>query len=171
MTQARVAGKWRWVGTLALVLGGIAVAGILFSAVLFSRWSEIRTLSPEQADRAFAEALAGAGGGPPYLEISPAGAVLVRRELERPEPVKLRTLHLLAWEPDAARMLRIGFPFWFVRAKMTETLNLGTLTSALAHDWERLDLRVSERDLERLGPGLVLDQRLQDGARILLWTE
>jgi hypothetical protein len=91
--------------------------------------------------------------------------------MEGPRPVEIRALGLLAWDPEAGRTVRIRFPFWFVRAKMTESLNLGTLASALARDWRSLDLRVSEDDLERLGPGLVLDERNDSGARILLWTE
>ena len=91
--------------------------------------------------------------------------------MERPKPVALCTLHLLAWEPKGSRLLRMSFPFWFVRIKMSETFNLGTLTSALASDWEHLDLKVTEHDLQKRGPGIVLDHQRPDGARILLWTE
>ena len=163
--------KWQWIGIAAAVLAALAVAGIGVSALMFSRWSEVRAVSAEEAAAAFVAAVAEAGGGPPYLEISETGTVAVRRELERGEPVELRTLHLLAWDPDAARMVRVGFPYWFVRMKMTDSLNLGTLTSVLARDWEHIDLSVSEQDLERRGPGLVLDQRTESGARIVLWTE
>ena len=52
-----------------------------------------------------------------------------------------------------------------------DSLNLGTITSALTRDWENLDLKVSVEELERLGQGLVLDHRLENGARILLWNE
>ena len=117
------------------------------------------------------DALTRAGGGVPYIEISDTGSVLVHRELEHHDPVALHTLHMLAWEPEGKRLLRVAFPYWFVRVKMSETFNLGTLTSALARDWEHLDLRVSEQDLERRGPGIVLDNRLPDGKRLLLWTE
>jgi hypothetical protein len=144
---------------------------MLFSAVLFSRWTDVATVSPLEAERAFQAALAQAGGGPPYLEVSTDGAVSVHRELEGARPVKIRALQLLAWDPEAGSTLRIRFPYWFVRAKMTDRLNLGTLTSVLARDWRNLDLRVSEADLERLGPGLILDQRNDRGARIVLWTE
>jgi hypothetical protein len=60
---------------------------------------------------------------------------------------------------------------WFVRVKMSGGLDLGTLTSLLAGDWQHLDVSVSLRDLERRGPGLVLDHARADGARIVLWTE
>ena len=49
-------------------------------------------------------------------------------------------------------------------------VNLGTLISVLSSDWDNLDLRVSVDDLERRGPGLVLDHQGADGARIVLWT-
>jgi hypothetical protein len=65
----------------------------------------------------------------------------------------------------------VAFPFWFVRVKMSATFNLGTLTSALARDWGHLDLRVSVQDLEKRGPGIILDHRLPDGKRLLLWSE
>lgn len=160
-----------WVGRVVLGIVVGAAAGLGISAFLFSRWSELRTVAPEEAARVFADTLAQAGGGPPYLEISESGRVSVRRELERVDPVPLKALNVLAWEPAGGRLLEIAFPFWFVRAKMTETINLGTLTSALSRDWRNLGLRVSEKDLGRRGPGLVLDHSRPDGARIVVWSE
>ena len=164
-------GKRRWVVPLALGIGIFAVIMLGLSWFTLSRWSDLRTVTAEEAERAFAETLAESGGGTPYLEISEAGTVHVHRELESEASVSLRALHLLAWEPGGGRLLRIAFPFWFVRLKMSDALNFGTMASVLAHDWKHLDLRVSEDDLERRGPGLVLDHALPDGARILLWTE
>lgn len=161
----------RWIGYLAGVLALLAAAGISVSWFLLSSWSELHVASRPEADQAFMEAMTQAGGGAPYLEISDTGAVLVHRELERPRPVALGTLHLLAWEPDGERLLRMALPFWFIRIKMSGTLNLGTLTTALAGDWEHLDLRVSEQDLEKRGPGIILDHRLSDGKRLLVWSE
>lgn len=153
---------------------GLAVFALVMMGLSFwtlSRWSELETVPPGDAEQAFTEAIAEAGGGPAYVEISADGGVVAHRELEGPEPVSLNLLNVLAWNPEKTKLLRVGFPFWFVRLKMSDTLNLGTFVSVLARDWENLDLRVSERDLERLGPGVVLDHRLPDGRRILLWTE
>jgi hypothetical protein len=77
----------------------------------------------------------------------------------------------VAWDPGHERLLRIDFPFWFVRLKMSRALNLGTFTSVLAQDWQTLDLKVAEDDLQRRGPGLILDIASADGALLLLWTE
>ena len=48
---------------------------------------------------------------------------------------------------------------------------LGTLSTALARDWQHLDLDVTEEDLERRGPGLVLDEEGAGGRRLMLWTD
>lgn len=162
----------RW---LPRVLIGIAIFALVMmglSTMMLSHWSELRTATAYDAGRAFDSALAATGASDrPYLEIAPDGTVHVHRELEGSEPVSLDTLHVLAWEPEQERLLSVGFPWWFVRMKMSRAFNLGTLTTAMTHDWGNLDLRVSDEDLERIGPGLVLDHSTADGARILLWTE
>lgn len=167
----------RW---LPRILIGVAIFALVMmgiSTLMLSQWTDFRTATAFDADRAFSSAveLAVAGDGAataqPYLEITEDGTVHVHRELEGPEPVTLLGLHVLAWEPDHGRLLSVRFPWWFVRLKMSSAFNLGTITSAMAHDWGNLDLRVTDEDMERLGPGVVLDHRTADGARILLWTE
>ena len=158
---------WKVVAFL-LVAGALGFGVFL---VQLGSWSDVRSVSPAEAAVAFDDVLAAIGGGPPYVEIDAAGAVSVHREQEGDQPTPLDTLHLLSWEPGPERLVRIAFPFWFVRLKTTDELNLGTLTAVLVGDWESLALRVSTDDLERRGPALVIDHARADGARILLWTE
>jgi len=160
----------RRVGWLVLAFVVLAALGLTVAAILLASWTELGTASPEGADRAFTAAAAVAGG-PPYLEIDRHGEVHLHAELEGDAGVPLATLRVLAWSPEGGRLIRVAFPFWFVRMKMGDHLNLGTLTSALAGDWQHLDLKVSVEEMERRGPGLLLDHRLAGGARILLWTE
>jgi len=141
------------------------------SAYLLSTWSRLERADARGAEKAIRETLDALGSSPPLIEIAGDGTVRVHREMESPAPAPLRTLHLLAWDPGSSRLLRVAFPFWFVRIKMSSRLDLGTLTTALAGDWGHMDLSVSEEDLRRRGPGLVLDERRGDGARLLLWTD
>ena len=107
----------------------------------------------------------------PYLTIAADGTVEVDRTLEQSPVKQLAALHLLAYEPNAGRLVRVRFPFWFVKVKTTHQLNLGTLVSALSSDWDNLNLNVTEDDLAERGPGLVLDHTRADGGRIILWSE
>lgn len=158
-----------WIGLALFGAFALFMAGLSF--LVLSSWSELRTVSAEEAERSFAASLARAGGGPAYIEIGATGEVQVHRELEGPAPQDLETLQVLAWDPEGARLLAVAFPFWFVRMKMTDTLNLGTFLALLRLDWANLDLKITEEDLQRRGQGLVLDHRPQNGRRILLWTE
>ncbi|HEX9793575.1 MAG TPA: hypothetical protein VGC54_06290 [Planctomycetota bacterium] len=148
----------------------LAILGFGTFAALLTSWSELRTVAVADAEAELAAASAVAGAGPPLVTIAENGSVSVNRELEGAEALKLKHLHLLVWEPGREKLLRIDFPWWFAKVKMTHSLNLGTLTTVLAGDWKQLDLKITEDDLERCGPGLVLDHVRADGGRILLWT-
>lgn len=158
-----------WIGLVGFALFALVMAGLSFWTL--SRWSTLARAPAAEAERAFALRRTALGDGPAYLEITEAGGVLVRRELEGAAPEELEALHVLAWEPAGERLLGVAFPFWFVRLKTTDSLNLGTLLAVLSRDWGHLDLKVTEEDLQRRGRGLLLDHRLADGKRILLWTE
>ena len=139
--------------------------------VLFSSWSQLESATAEEAAISFDAEIALIEDKREYLTISELGKVDVQRELEKQNPCKLAALNLLAYEPGASRLVRVRFPFWFVRVKTTDHLNLGTLVSLLSKDWEHLDLNVTEGDLMHRGPGLVLDHTRSDGGRIILWSE
>lgn len=162
--------KSSWILTALGVFALLAVGGLSFSTWLFSRWSDVRTASGEEA-RALMDSAAESAGGDPYMEIGRGGHVTVHREMEGPDEQPLSTLHILGFDPGGQRIYSTDLPWWFVRAKMTRKINLGTLATALARDWESLDLSVTEDDLERRGPGLILDHRLASGGRLVVWTE
>lgn len=163
---------WPWIASFIAV----ALLGIGIATVMFAGWSDLTPANAENAKAIFADALAEAAtAGPdastPYLSIDDAGSVQVRRELEGQSSTDLRTLHLLAWDPHRGKLLRVDFPYWFVKVKMNNSVNLGTMTTALSGDWDNLDLTVSTRELRSRGAGIVLDHTRQDGVRLLLWNE
>lgn len=167
MKNATRRSKLGWALALLAIAG---VAGIAGFGSLLSSWSELSYGTRAEAAAAAAALLAGPAAGPAYLVVSAEGRVSVRRDLEQATATPLRALVAWTSRPDG-RVTRTDFPMWFVRVKTTDDVNLGTLTSFFARDWENLDLSVTVEDLERRGPGLVLDHTDAAGARLLLWTE
>lgn len=159
-----------WLRPVLIGLGIVAVAGLVMSFLLFGRWTDVIDARQAAADSTFTAAITAAGGGRPYIEIDPDGTVLVHRELESSAPRGFGSLSMLAWSPGDEKMLRMEFPHWFVRAKTATSFNLGTIVAFWRHDWDQINLSISYADLRRRGPALLLDNRLPNGARIVLWT-
>lgn len=164
---------WGLVAAAIAVVAGVAMG---VSAVLLSRWSTLRPAAQAEAERIFDSvrehaAHWGDAADRSYLSIDATGRIHVDRRLEHERPVDLGSLHLLAWDEDSQRLLDAQFPWWFVRLKMNDRINLGTFTTALSGDWEHLDLKISIEELRRRGPGIVLDHTRADSSRVLLWSE
>jgi hypothetical protein len=73
---------------------------------------------------------------------------------------------VLVWDPRENRLVSVAIPFWLLRLKS------GPIEfSAYASGWDddRVDLRPEE--IERYGPGIILDTTSPKGERVLLWAE
>lgn len=79
---------------------------------------------------------------------------------------KLTTLHVLAWNPEDGRLARFELPFWMLRLKSTP-IQFGTYASGL----DETGVRLRTEDIERHGPGVILDFELDQGERVLLWAD
>jgi hypothetical protein len=72
----------------------------------------------------------------------------------------------MAWDPDDRKLVRVKVPFWVLRLTHPGAqLKFGTDEIDLEH------LKVTIEDLERHGPGLILDHREPNGSHVLLWAE
>jgi hypothetical protein len=87
-----------------------------------------------------------------------------------PDPSRPRTelqrLHVLVWDPEDRRLARVNVPFWLLRLKATP-IEFSAYASGL--DDEGVNLRPEE--IERYGPGIILDATSPRGERVLLWAE
>ena len=159
-----------WLKPLLVTVGIFLTAAAVFAYVFLVEWVDVIDVRPAEVEAQFAAALVEAGGGQPYIEITDGDEVVIHHELESPQPRPFDTLTLLAWTPSDGRILRIDYPRWFVRLKTYSSYNLGTAIAMFRRDWEHIDLSIRYKDLQRRGPGLLLDHDLANGARLMLWT-
>ena len=75
-------------------------------------------------------------------------------------------MHVLAWDADEGRMARFDIPFWFLRLKETP-IRFGTYASGL----DELNVSLTASEIERYGPGIIVDISRAGRDSALLWVE
>ncbi len=166
-----MAGKvktWVWVVVAVVVIGilgiiALAGAGIYF----FSQHIDTRTESPAGAAREFAQISGRFTGQKPLIELDERGRYL-RSHTDRqatPGAETPDTLHVMAFDPDDARIVRVEIPFWLLRLKLRGGIDFN------GNRMELEDLKLTVEDLERYGPALVVDHQGPSGERVVAWSQ
>lgn len=76
-------------------------------------------------------------------------------------------LNMLAYDPDEAELTRVSLPMWLCR-KMKGDLDLGGSDERLARS---LGQHLRIQDIERAGPGVLVEVEEEDGEQVLVWLE
>jgi hypothetical protein len=161
---------WVWVvvAVVALgILGLIVLAGVGF--YFFSRHVQTEAISAVDAETRFAEVRGRYEGVQPLIELDERGDLL-RTNPERQAPPDAPTptaLHVMAYDADDGRIVRLSVPFWLLRLQKggSTHIDLGGRRMDLE------ELKLTAEDLERLGPALIVDHRDPRGARVLVWSQ
>lgn len=162
---------------VSILIAAIIVVGILALTVIgggvyfFYRHVDSRFVDRPDAEAEFEQARARFAGQPPLLDLRKGdeGPVL-HRELENTSSSGpgLQRLRVLAYDQGAHKLVRVSIPFWLLRLAPSRHVTIFG-GSGVDFDSDRLHLTLD--DLERRGPGLVLDETDRRGARVLVWTE
>lgn len=159
--------RWLTIAAGVLVfLVVVAVAAVIAVTMLVRERVDIQTSTEETAREEFEKIRAQFGNRQPLLEIGDNGKprYLTDAAASTPAGPPLETLHLLAWDPDDGDLARLSFPFWILRMKSVP-FRFDSSDSGL----EEFEIRVE--DIEKFGPGLILDHVSDGGDRVLLWAQ
>jgi hypothetical protein len=166
----------------AIVAGVVAAVVAASVVVLLSRYVQKEDVGPDSAAREFEQVRSRFASRLPLIEFRGFQDPTVRRTPSAPRH-ELVALHVLAYSPDDGKLTRADFPANILRFMSAggrlRLMNLDTF----GDDRDRITLE----DLERHGPGLILDvgggavgQLLVGDAifgtnsrssRLLVWTE
>lgn len=150
-----------------------AAFGLVVFGILVQRATTFEPAAEAEAVRRMDGVREAFGGAEPLLvrdasgrirRRAPAAAPRTREASAAPDPVA--SLNVLIYRPGDARLARTRIPFWFVKLKGPA---LGLLLRG--SDVDLGSLGVTAADLERAGPGPVLDLAQENGERVLVWTE
>jgi len=159
---------WLWIilGVFAfLFVVGISMAA--FTAYwVTSNMDFVETAAPEAA-KSFDEVRAKFPGQRPLIEFQDGDrSQVTTNKADTPSPVRLTTLHIIAFDDGEGRMVKVDVPFWLLRLKSGP---IAFSSYASGFNDERINLSVE--DIERRGPGIVLDLAHPSEGRVLIWAE
>jgi hypothetical protein len=156
-----------WVkGTLA---AGALVAGVAFTLAAIGGYYILGNLDRRNATeteglQAMEAVAARFGTRPPLIEIIDPRRADIR--INRPQEDAGRpvaTMHVLNWNRETRQLVRTEFPLWLMH------FSSGNLLSKLGIAPAKFRLTV--RDIERYGPGIVVDYDLPGSFRVLAWVD
>lgn len=157
---------------IALILVGLGLAGmcaIAGAGIYFvSKHVNTSRVSSSSALKQFEDALARFKDQKPVIEIDSHERVRTIRDLAAmpTAPTKATNFVVKAWDPDEGRIVNLRIPIW-VLGMGRRKVDLGIGNNSF--DLDRLNLDF--KDVERVGPILVIDVHTSSGERVLIWTE
>lgn len=163
----------RQVNIILGVLGAVVVVVVVMLAGV--AWFATSAFHRQDADEAAASAAFDAArtrfkGATPVIELR-EGAPVLTRVVPASSDGSLRTMHVLHWSAQEGMLTTLDLPFALLRFRdspvdIVRFVNVAGNSEPIR---QRVTLRIS--DIERFGPALLLDQELEDGHRVLVWTE
>ncbi|HEX7486340.1 MAG TPA: hypothetical protein VF332_09320 [Vicinamibacterales bacterium] len=148
-----------------MVVGVGLVGGLIY---VVTRQVNVQTMTAVGGQEEFDRLLASMSGQKPFIEL-PApdsdGEVVVHRELETRNTGSISTLHIRVWSPRDLKLAHVDLPFWMMRLAGNKPIkiNAGSLRD--------VTLTVTPEEIDRRGPGLILNWATRHGDRLLVWTE
>ena len=142
------------------------LAGVASFGVLVWRAVGVEDAPRAEAERRIATARAGLPSKTPLVDLDDQGRVVRIRSSSAGNVRPVSRLKALAWHAADQRLVSADTPFWFF------TLKGPAARYALAGTGFDLDrLGLTPADLERFGPGVVVDYASRDGDHLFVWTE
>ena len=149
-------------GVTLIAVGVVALAGT--GAYLALRHLEKQEAVEAEAVKAINAVKTRFGPRPPLIEIGDPRRAEIR--INRPDaasPSPVDTVHIINWKSDTGELIRAEVPLWLMRFSSVNIL------SQLGIAPEKFRLTVS--DIQRYGPGIVVDYGSPGAFRVLVWVD
>jgi hypothetical protein len=150
-------------GVIALTCMVAVVAGGIY---VTHRYVTASFVGPQDARGDFERTRAKLGNEAALIDVR-GRELIVHRTPD--QPVRdLGSLHVLAYDPAAGKLMTLTVPGWVLSIAGRHRSSFGVEGIDVM---KRLEGHVTLEDLQRHGPGLILDTADADGRRVLVWTE
>jgi len=150
-----------------VLIVGVGLVGVV-GYVIYQQFAfQAKSATEMSADEEFAEIVAKFDGQKPYLVIRDGEPVVSDAPAAAPgKPVE--ALHIIVWDPDERKVIKLNMPFWLLRMTKGQPIKISSNDDP---DGQHVKLQITADDLERRGPGLILDHKEASGERVLVWAQ
>lgn len=159
---------WLWIVLgVFFVLVVLAIGGIIFSITFLRQSMTVTGMSATSADAQFESVRAKFAGQKPLIQLVDGRPEYdADRATTSTSTTPLQTMHVMAWDDEEGQLVTFSLPFWLLRLK-SGPIQL----SAYSQGWDDRGVSFRVEDLERHGPGLLMDVTEPDEGRVLIWVE
>jgi hypothetical protein len=159
-----------WVVILvgAIVLVGVLVVALVGGAAYFvARHVQAQFVTTATADAQFASARDRFAGQVALIELRKDDDPIVHRPAEDAHAAPIQMVRVMVYSPDSRKLVNVTVPMWVLR--MAPGNGFNSMNDDF--DFESRRFHLTLEDIERHGPGLILDEADRHGARVLVWSE
>jgi hypothetical protein len=155
-----------------IIMVGVAVIGGLGYYLYQEFGMHASFVKREDAMQRLDAARARFAGQSPKIAIKESGDGKPDVTLARPapSPVSLTTLHVTAYDPSNNKLVEMAIPFWLLRM-MPEGGKVQVNGEEVLNHLSTPSGKLTAKDIEALGPGLLVDDTRPDGMRVIIWSE
>jgi hypothetical protein len=145
----------------------VVVALIGTSAYFVSQHVRSDYVGTENAEAQFAAARQRLAGKSPLLELRGDDEPIIHRPPADAKAAPITVVRALLYSPDERKLVNLSLPAWLLRMGSGDRLRF--IGDSDHFDTRHLGLTFA--DIERHGPGLILDGILEHRSLVLVWTE
>ncbi len=164
----------KWVPIVAGIVIFVVIVGLGLVAgavYLFTRQVGVQTMASATAgSEEFEKLRAALAGQTAFIEMPPEdgeGEPVVHRELATHPAGQITVVHVRVWAPRDRKLVRVDLPMWTLRLMGSKPITIQTGHGS----FNGVSLKVTADDIDRRGPGLILDHSGRRGDRLLVWSE
>jgi hypothetical protein len=169
-----------WVWVLVGVIGFCVLALVVVvggGIYMFRQHVQTESASTQDVQKEFEQTRQRFTGQQPLVEVRKSDTddrqVVVHKPLETAErQTNLKSIRVLAYDPRQGRVVRVDVPVWLARMAMSERGGSGR--RRITVNGEDIDFDAGDltfEDVERHGPGLIVDTSDDRGGKVIVWAE